>query len=81
MGNLDCNTPMQRNKDGRFAPGNTLCRAGFQAMLNKHFDGDKAAFNVWFGQLGYRVHSPAVFMHQWRQSSAYDVNFYESEPF
>ena len=108
MGNLDCNTPMQRNKDGRFAPGNTLCRAGFQAMLNKHFDGDKAAFNAWFAQLGryayglnyrrrgadmfwypvwikacFRTHpgTPASFMHQWRQSSALDVSFYQGEPF
>lgn len=74
-------TRVQRDLKGRFAPGNTVCYQGFAANLRRNFGGDKAAFNVWFGQLGYRVHSPAVFMQQWRQSSAYDVNFYQGEPF
>ena len=52
MGNSDCNTPMQRNKDGTFAKGNTVCYSGFAALLNRHFDGDKQAFSAWFAQLG-----------------------------
>ena len=74
-------TRVERDLKGRFAPGNKLCYQGFAAMLNKHFQGDKSAFNVWFGQLGYRVHSPAVFMHQWRQSSALEVDFYQEPGF
>ena len=108
MSNTDFNTGVQRDEKGRFAPGNTICSAGFQAMLNKHFQGDRTAFNAWFAQLGryayglnykrsgrdffyyepwvkciFRIHpgTPNDFMQQWRLSSAYDVNFYNGEPF
>lgn len=41
-----------RDSLGRFTRGNTISRQGFDAMLNRHFDGDRAAFNSWFAQLG-----------------------------
>ncbi|MFN8495682.1 MAG: hypothetical protein U0350_49275 [Caldilineaceae bacterium] len=42
----------ERDEHGRFTRGNTICQQGFQAMLDRHFDGDRAAFRAWFAQLG-----------------------------
>jgi len=72
MSNLDFNTGVQRDEKGRFAPGNTISRAGFAAMLNKHFDGNRTAFNAWFAQLGRYAYGL-----NWKRSG---LDFFYYEP-
>lgn len=45
-------TQVDRDERGRFTRGNRIAYQGFQAMLDRYFDGDRVAFRVWFSQLG-----------------------------
>lgn len=41
-----------RDAQGRFLPGNQVCKLGWRALVGKRFGGDEDAARGWFARVG-----------------------------
>jgi hypothetical protein len=42
----------ERDRKGRFQPGNQVCYQGWQGLVQKRFAGDEQACREWWGRMG-----------------------------